>query len=74
MPTTPDRRAGPLLEEEIQYEDRTVDGAPTVTGAVRRIGNSMVMQTSTGLRVMSSNAAVCVGADLVCVGNDVVVV
>lgn len=44
MPT-PDRRAGPLLEEEIQLEDRGPGGedpgAPTVTGAIRRINDKL---------------------------------
>ena len=41
MPRTPDRFPGPLEEEEIQLDDRTADGDPTVTGALRRIGDTL---------------------------------
>jgi len=44
MPT-PDRRAGPLEEEEIQFEDRGPGGEdpgdPVVTGALRRINDKL---------------------------------
>jgi len=39
MGRTPDRTPGPSVEEETQYEDRTADGDPTITGALRRIGD-----------------------------------
>ena len=45
MGVTPDRRAGPLLEEEIQMEDRgpggDSSGDPTIEGALRRITNAL---------------------------------
>lgn len=39
MPRTPDRFPGPRQEEEIQFDDRTSEGDPSITGALRRIGN-----------------------------------
>lgn len=35
MSRTPDRSAGPREEEEVQFYDRTADGLPLVTGALR---------------------------------------
>ena len=49
MGLTPDRKDGPSLEEETQYEDRTADGDPTIDGAVRRIGDDLRMKLSTGV-------------------------
>jgi hypothetical protein len=36
---TPDRKFGPALEEEVQFDDRTSDGDPSIEGALRRVGN-----------------------------------
>ena len=49
MPRTPDRRAGPLEEEEIRLEDRTADGDPVVEGAIRRVGGCVRILDSTGV-------------------------
>jgi len=35
MGRTPDRFAGPREDEEVQFEDRTADGPPTIEGAQR---------------------------------------
>ena len=48
MPITPDHQAGPSLEEEIQFDDRTTDGDPVIIGAVRRLGDSVRMLTQAG--------------------------
>jgi hypothetical protein len=49
---TPDDTPGPSIEEETQYDDRGPggdnDGAPTVTGALRRLGDDLLFKTSTG--------------------------
>jgi len=49
MGITPDRQAGPREEEEVQFEDRTADGNPTVTGALRRLGDALLFRTSSGV-------------------------
>jgi len=36
---TPDRFAGARQEEELQLDDRTADGDPSIEGAIRRVGN-----------------------------------
>ena len=49
MPQTPDRRPGPLIEEEVQMEDRTADGDPTFEGAIRYTGGSFKGKDSVGV-------------------------
>jgi hypothetical protein len=50
---TPDDTPGPSVEEETQYDDRGPggdnDGNPTVTGAVRRVGDDLLFKTSGGV-------------------------
>lgn len=46
MAGTPDRHPGPLVEEEIQLEDRTADGEPTEVGAIRRLGDRILFRRS----------------------------
>lgn len=52
MAATPDRQPGPSLEEEIQWDDRTADGDPSVTGALRRVGNEMRFKEAARVRVL----------------------
>jgi hypothetical protein len=49
MGITPDRTPGPSLEEEIQLEDRTADGNPTVNGAIRYVSGDIVAKTPSGV-------------------------
>lgn len=49
MGRTPDRQPGPSIEEELQLEDRTADGDPTVEGALRYVGGSFKMKDATGV-------------------------
>lgn len=49
MATTPDRAPGPSQEEELQLEDRTADGDPTIEGAIRRVGDDLRLRQSTGV-------------------------
>jgi len=48
-PRTPDRTPGPAVEEELQLEDRTVDGNPIVDGAVRFVGGDIVAKLTSGV-------------------------
>jgi hypothetical protein len=54
---TRDRVPGPSLEEELQFEDRTADGNPTVDGAVRFVSDDLVVKTSTGIKSLTAGAA-----------------
>jgi len=47
MGRTKDSAPGPSHEEETLYDDRTADGDPTVDGAVRRLGDTLLFKTST---------------------------
>lgn len=49
MGQTPDRRPGPLQEEEVQFDDRTADGDPTTEGAIRYAGGSFRAKDSAGV-------------------------
>ena len=49
MPRTPDRTPGPAQEEELQLEDRTPDGDPTVNGAIRYVSNDIVAKLPSGV-------------------------
>lgn len=49
MGITPDRQAGPREEEEVQFEDRTADGNPTVNGAVRYVSGDLVAKLPSGV-------------------------
>jgi len=52
MGLTPDRTPGPAVEEELQLEDRTVDGDPIVQGAMRRLGDSIRYRFSSGVEAL----------------------
>lgn len=58
MTRTPDRQVGPSLEEEIQFDDRTADGDPTVTGALRRVGDQLMFKKSTGAVDITSGGGI----------------
>lgn len=49
MTLTPDRHPGALLEEEIQLEDRTTDGDPTLSGAIRYVNGSYKFKDGIGV-------------------------
>lgn len=57
MGITPDRHPGPLEEEEIQLEDRTLDGNPTINGAIRYVSGDIVAKTPTGVKSLTAGAA-----------------
>lgn len=70
MSTTPNRFPGPVEAEELEFEDRTVDGNPTVDGAVRFVGDDFVGKTSTGVKSLTAAAlppATAIGQFLVSV-------
>jgi hypothetical protein len=47
VPRTPDSRSGPLLEEEIQLEERSTD--PTGAGHMRYVNGSYRFRDATGV-------------------------
>ena len=49
MPKTPDRFPGPLEEEEIRLDDRTSDGDPSDTGAIRRLGDVLKFKAASAV-------------------------
>lgn len=49
MGQTRDRTPGPSIEEETQYEDRTADGDPTASGAIRRLGDELRYKEASAL-------------------------
>lgn len=53
MPRTPDRMPGPSVEEELQLEDRTSDGNPTINGAIRYVDNDIVGKVPDGVRSLT---------------------
>lgn len=57
MGVTPDRAPGPSLEEELQLEDRTADGNPTVDGAIRFVGDDFVGKTSSGVKSLTAGGS-----------------
>jgi hypothetical protein len=56
MPLTPDRHPGPLQDEEIQLDDRAADGNPTVLGAIRRIGDTLMFKRTSDVIDLTSCA------------------
>lgn len=46
MPRTPDSRSGPLYEEEIRFEEQTVD--PSQPGYMRYVNGAFVMRDASG--------------------------
>lgn len=57
MPVTTDDQPGARVEEEVQFEDRTGDGNPTVDGAVRLVSDDLVVKLSTGVKSLTAGAA-----------------
>lgn len=57
MGVTTDDQPGPRVEEEVQFEDRTSDGDPTVNGAVRLIGNDLRVKTAAGVKSLTASAS-----------------
>jgi hypothetical protein len=55
MPTSDDF-PGPNVAEEVQLEDRTGDGNPTVDGSIRFAGDDFVGKTSTGVKSLTAAA------------------
>lgn len=53
MPT-PDRFPGPLVEEEVQLEERTTD--PTIVGAIRNVSGTIKAKDSVGVFDLRSGA------------------
>lgn len=62
MGRTPDRTPGPALEEELQLEDRTVDGNPTVNGAVRYVSGDLVVKLPSGVSSLTTGTGLSEGA------------
>lgn len=61
MPRTPDRKPGPALEEELQLEDRTADGNPTVDGAVRFVSGDIVAKLPSGVTSLTTGTGLSEG-------------
>lgn len=61
MGITPDRTPGPSLEEEIQLEDRTSDGNPTVNGAIRFVSDDLVVKTAAGVKSLTTGSGLSEG-------------
>jgi hypothetical protein len=53
MTFTPDRNPGPKFTEEVQFEDRTVDGNPTVDGAVRLVSGDLYVKLPSGVEPLT---------------------
>jgi hypothetical protein len=58
---TPDRAPGPSIEEELQLEDRTADGNPTIDGAIRLVSDDIVVKLSTGVKSMTTGSGLSEG-------------
>ena len=61
MGITPDRTPGPSLEEELQLEDRTSDGDPTVEGAIRYLNGDFRGLTPTGIKSLTTGSGMSEG-------------
>jgi len=57
MPRTPDRTPGASVEEELQFEDRTADGNPTVEGAVRYVNSDLVAKVGGQVKSLTASAS-----------------
>jgi hypothetical protein len=57
MGITPDRHPGPLDEEEIQLEDRTPDGPPSINGAIRYYNGDIVAKIPTGVKSLTAGGS-----------------
>lgn len=55
MPMTDDF-PGPDIAEEVQFEDRTTDGNPTINGAVRFVSDDLVVKTAGGVKSLTAAA------------------
>lgn len=56
MPTTDDF-PGADIAEELQLEDRTVDGNPIIDGAIRYVNGDFVGKTPTGVESLTASGA-----------------
>lgn len=61
MPTSDDF-PGPNIAEELQLEDRTADGNPSVVGAVRLVSDDLVVRLSTGVKSLTTGSGLSEGA------------
>lgn len=61
MPRTPDRVPGPSVEEEVQFEDRTADGNPTETGAVRFVSGDWVGYDGASVKSLTTGTGLSEG-------------
>ena len=62
MGQTRDRTPGPSLEEELQLEDRTADGNPTIDGAIRYVSDDVVVKLTTGVQSLTTGSGLSEGA------------
>lgn len=62
MPVTSDDQPGPRLEEEVQFEDRTADGNPTVDGAVRLVSGDLVVKLPSGVKSLTTGSGLSEGS------------
>lgn len=62
MPVTSDDQPGARVEEEVQFEDRTASGNPTVVGAVRLVSDDLVILLSTGVVSLTTGSGLSAGA------------
>lgn len=61
MGITPDRTPGPSEEEEIQLEDRTADGPPTINGAIRYYNGDVVVKLPAGVTSLTTGTGLSEG-------------
>lgn len=61
MPTTDDF-PGPNIAEELQLEDRTADGNPTIDGAVRMVSGDLVVKLPSGIKSLTTGSGLSEGA------------
>lgn len=60
-PKTPDRTPGPSDEEEIQLEDRSSDGDPTLEGAIRYLNGDFRGMTAGGVKSLTTGSGLSEG-------------
>jgi hypothetical protein len=60
MPTSDDF-PGPNIAEEVQFEDRTSDGNPSVNGAVRLVSDDLVVKLSSGIKSLTTGTGLSEG-------------
>jgi hypothetical protein len=60
MPTSDDF-PGPNIAEELQLEDRTADGNPTIDGAVRLVSGDLVAKLPSGVKSLTTGTGMSEG-------------